>query len=142
MSAHCELKDYLNQALRDHLVCGLCAESIQKRLLAEADFTLKKALELAQGMEATDRNAKSLKMSETSVQKVSGSSTPCYRCGRSNHDPKECRFRDAKCHFCKKRDTLPRSAEPSTQRSLGVKLARQVVARITGKGLREPNGLM
>lgn len=67
MSAHCELKDYLNQALRDRLECGLRAKSIQKRLLAEADLTLKKALELAQDMEATDRNAKSLKMSESAV---------------------------------------------------------------------------
>ena len=61
LSAHCEFGDYLDQALRDCLVCGLRAESIQKRLLAEADLTLKKALELAQGMEATDHNDKSLK---------------------------------------------------------------------------------
>ena len=89
-SAHCEFCDYLEQTLRDCLVCGLRAESIHKRLLAEADLTLKKALGLAQGMEAADRNAKSLKMPVTLVQKVSGSSTPCYRCGRSNIDPKEC----------------------------------------------------
>ena len=66
LSVHCEFGDYL--ALHDRLVCGLHTESIQKRLLAEADLTLKKALELAQGMEATDRNAKSLKTPETSVQ--------------------------------------------------------------------------
>ena len=47
LSAHCKFADYLNQALWDRLVCGLRAESIQKRLLAEADLTLKKALELA-----------------------------------------------------------------------------------------------
>ena len=141
-SAHCEFCDYLEQALRDCLVCGLRAESIHKRLLAEADLTLKKSLGLAHGMEAADRNAKSLKMPVTLVQKVSGSSTPCYRCGRSNIDPKECRFCDAECHFCKKGDTLPRSVEPSSHRSLGVKPARPVVARIMVQGLHQPNGWM
>ena len=34
---------------------------------------------------------------------MSGSSTPCYRCGRFNHNPKDCRFRNAACHFCKKK---------------------------------------
>ena len=62
-------------------MCGLRIESIQKWLLTEPDLTLKKALELAQGMEASDHNAKSLKMpaAETSVQKVSGSSKPYHR---------------------------------------------------------------
>ena len=67
LSAHYKFGDYLDQALRDRLVCGLRVESIQKRLLAETDLTLKKALELAQGMEAADRNTKSLKTPETSV---------------------------------------------------------------------------
>ena len=61
LSTHCEFGAYLDQALRDRLVCGLQSESIQKRLLAEADLTLKRATELALGMEAADRNAKSLK---------------------------------------------------------------------------------
>ena len=60
LSTHCAFADYLEQALRDRLVCGIRSESIQKRLLAEADLTLKKAVELAQGMEAAERNAKSL----------------------------------------------------------------------------------
>ena len=103
LSAHCKVGDYLDQALCDHLVCSLRMESIQKRLLAEADLTLNKALELAQGTKVTNCNAKSLKMPEPSVQKVSGSSTSCYRCGRSNHNPKECRFHDAECYCCKKK---------------------------------------
>ena len=28
---------------------------------------------------------------------------PCYRCGRSNHDPKDCRLRESVCHFCNKK---------------------------------------
>ncbi|KAL5517983.1 hypothetical protein EMCRGX_G003642 [Ephydatia muelleri] len=45
----CEFKAFLDEALRDRFVCGLRAQSIQKRLLSEAALDLKKALEVAQG---------------------------------------------------------------------------------------------
>ena len=61
LSTHCEFGDYLDPALRDRLVCGLHNESVQRRLLAEADLTLKRARDIAQEMEAAERNAKSLK---------------------------------------------------------------------------------
>ena len=41
----CEFEDFLNQALRDHFVCGLRAEGMQKRLLTEP------YLNIAQGLE-------------------------------------------------------------------------------------------
>lgn len=47
LQIHCKFDNYLDQALRDRLVCGLRSEGIQKCLLTEADLTLKKALELA-----------------------------------------------------------------------------------------------
>ena len=52
LSIHCEFGDYLNQALRDRLVCGLRSEAPQKQLLAESGLTLARAMSLAQGMEA------------------------------------------------------------------------------------------
>ena len=65
LSKHCDFKEYLEQALRDRLVCGLRNEGIQRRLLA-------RALEIAQGMEleAAERNAKALKGSEAAVHKM------------------------------------------------------------------------
>ena len=57
---HCAFGDTPNDALRDRLICGMRSESAQKRLLAESKLTFKKALELAQGMEAAERNAKAL----------------------------------------------------------------------------------
>jgi hypothetical protein len=54
LSTHCDFGAYLNGALRDWLVCGLHQESIQKRLLAVKDLTVKDAMETAQGMEAAD----------------------------------------------------------------------------------------
>ena len=102
LSAHCDFESYLEQALRDRLVCGIRNENIQRRLLAEADLSLARALELAQSMEAAERNAKSLKSTETTVVykmniKRTQAHLPCYRCGRSNHDPKDV------CHHCAKK---------------------------------------
>ena len=109
LSTHCEFGAFLNEALRDRLVCGLRYEGIQRRLLSESKLTLTKALELAQGLEAADRHAKALKGSEVAVRKLSATPskrpqhTMCYRCGRSNHKPKDCRFRGAECHNCGKK---------------------------------------
>ena len=100
LSIHCEFGDYLNQVLRDRLVCGLRSEAPQKRLLAESDLTLARAMSLAQGMEAASLNAQLLKGQDNPIHRTSmhgrqsyGKGPPsggdgnklCCRCGRSNH---------------------------------------------------------
>ena len=108
LASKCEFKAYLEEALRDRLVCGLLSETIQRALLAEADFTLQRAIEVAQSMEAAHKNAQSLKGAEFPVHKVgqsdhtargSGRSTSfveaaggkvCYRCGHTGHLPRDC----------------------------------------------------
>ena len=97
LATHCEFKDYLAEALRNQLVCGLRSESIQKNLLARADLTLTKAIEIAQGMEAAERNAQQLKGGELRVGKVADGSPaegtkPCQHCGRRSHREWECRL--------------------------------------------------
>ncbi|KAL0147462.1 hypothetical protein M9458_057225, partial [Cirrhinus mrigala] len=57
LSEHCQFGDGLNDALRDRLVCGILQESIQKRLLTEADLTFKRAVEIAVAMETAVRDA-------------------------------------------------------------------------------------
>ena len=120
LSTHCEFGTYLNDALRDRLVCGLRSESMQRRLLTEKELPLAKAMELAVGMKAAGRNAKSLNQgSEVAVHKLqtrrnvsksqgttrslTQSAAPCYRCGRSNHHQNDCKFNEAECHFCHKK---------------------------------------
>ena len=56
----CELGATLEDMLRDRLVCGIASSAIQRRLLAEPDLTLKKAQDLAQAIESTDKNVKDL----------------------------------------------------------------------------------
>ena len=113
-------KAYLEEALRDRLVCGLLSETIQRALLAEADLTLQRAFEVAQSMETAHKNAQSLKGTKVPVYKVdqsdhavcgSGHSTSssepagekvCYRCGRTGYLPRDCRFKDTTCQTCGK----------------------------------------
>ena len=51
----CEFSGYRDEALRDRLVCGISSQTIQRKLLGEADLTLKKAVDIAVGMELTDK---------------------------------------------------------------------------------------
>ena len=51
LAEHCNFGDTLPEMLRDRLVCGINNKKIQRRLLAEREFTLKKAEEIALGEE-------------------------------------------------------------------------------------------
>ena len=95
-------------------MCGLKDTGIQKQLLMKDKLTLAKAVEIAQGMEAAEKNAKRLQGGETTVCKLAsrGEKTgipawkrdkPCYHCGGSGHAPSDCHFRDATCHKCQKK---------------------------------------
>ena len=126
LSTHCKFGAYLEEALRDRLVCGLRSEPIQRKLLTEADLTLARAQELSLGMEAADRNAKSLKAAEPTLNLVTTKS--CYRCGKTSHDQKNCPHKDAECYHCRKRGHITAvcrsakkssSTQPRRQRSAG-----------------------
>ena len=84
-ATHCKFDNYLEDALRDRFVCGLRNEAIQKRLLAETDLTLSKAMELAQGMEAADRNTRLFKGMELAVNRLGGWQSQGQ--GNSKHAP-------------------------------------------------------
>lgn len=100
-ATHCEYGAHLNEALRDRLVCGIRDGHTQKKLLTIADLTLAKAMDVAQGEEAAERNSKALKGMEAAVNIVV--TKPCYRCGGTTHEPKDCRFKNVDCFTCGKR---------------------------------------
>ena len=79
LAAPCDFRDFLNNALRDRLVCRLHNEGAQKRLLSEADLSLTKALTIAQSMEAAEIKPRTPKSSSSSPRKA------CYCCGKNNH---------------------------------------------------------
>ena len=109
LTIRCEFKNFLTEALRDKFVCGIRSNAIQKRLLTEAKLTLESALKIATGMETGDCDMKVMKNSAPVPPTVlnlpvrsDSTKKSCHHCGRSNHNEKECRLREAKCHNCGK----------------------------------------
>ena len=106
LSIRCEFGTFLDQAIRDRFVCGVKSETIQKKLLAEDGLTAARALELAQSIEAAEKNARQLKgeslaTGDSILSTGAEKGTTCYRCGRC-HDERTCKYKDATCHKCGK----------------------------------------
>ena len=126
LAQSCNFGGHLDEVLRDRLVCGIRSQGAQRRLLAEPDLTLDKALEIALAMEAAEKNIQQLNSTELSVQQVStpkphkggsghsvgshwrptrrgqqGQQT-CFRCGSPKHKADRCRHKDTVCHGCHK----------------------------------------
>ena len=114
LSEFCNYGDKLEEHIRDRLVCGIRDNRIQRRLLSEGNLTLKKAVEISIGVELAEKNMVTLekhqeKMPEIHVVKKENTDyqkTPykekCRICGRTGHDKKDCRFKNAKCFACGK----------------------------------------
>ncbi|MEW8341158.1 MAG: reverse transcriptase family protein [Candidatus Thiodiazotropha taylori] len=135
LSIDCEFGTFLNDALRDRLVCGLRAENIQRKLLAEAELTFDRAVNMASAMEMADSdsasfqpqsgasvnvlkvkrptkpntkmNAKEKSAGKTPKQEVKIHAKECYRCGEK-HNPATCKFKNTKCFNCEKIGHLAR----------------------------------
>ena len=109
LAIHCNFAANLEDSLRDRFVCGVRHDAMQRRLLSEKELTYKKAMEIAQVMEAADRDTKALKTPEAAIHRFSTrppkptEQRSCYRCGRSSHGPAECKFKEAECHKCGKK---------------------------------------
>ena len=63
LASRCKFSAFLNDALRDKLVCGMQSENTRKVLLTKASLTMDDAVEILQGMEATAKHSKELKWS-------------------------------------------------------------------------------
>ena len=117
---HCGYGDPLNEMIRDRLVCGLNNDTIQTRLLAEKELTFERTFEIAQSIEAAEKNSKVIKNGsngnlETLHYRVTGfphkdrnsdkeceKNPACNRCGGLHLAP-SCRFKETICRFCKKK---------------------------------------
>ena len=75
-----------------------------KKLLAIENLTLAKAVIIAQGEEAEDRNSQVLKRTEPTVNEVNevASHKACGHCGWTSHDQKDCYYVNATCYNCGK----------------------------------------
>ena len=68
MTSSCQFGTFLDEALCDTLVCGIRDPGMQRRLLAEADLSLKKAFQLIQGTEAAAKNADEMQQENNCTQ--------------------------------------------------------------------------
>ena len=123
LTEHCSYCDAMEEMFRDGLVCGVNHDGIQQRLLSEKNLVFKNAFDLAQAIEAAEKNNKILKNSsanspelhysssglpvvEGAKRLASKKSTPkCYRCGGPHLAP-VCKFKDTICRCCKKKGHL------------------------------------
>ena len=136
LATFCEFGDFLHDALRDRLVCGLKSDVIQRKLLSEDDMTFDRACQIATAMETADRDTACFQPmgAESSVNKVQNqrsklkqgkgrdrqSVKECFRCGKP-HDPNKCKFKDSKCFKCKKTGHLAKKclSEAKSTRYIG-----------------------
>ena len=125
----CSFDGYLSEALRDRIVCGLRNEAKQKHLLTKGDVDLANTIEIAQSMEAAQKDTWALKSSSLDLRvgqlfqgsrasrsratpKPTDSESPtksCYRCGNPSHFAQNCPHREAICHKCGKKGLLARA---------------------------------
>lgn len=72
LSKNCEFGTFLQEALRDRLVCGLVSEKIQSRLLSEDKLTFNNACKIGISMELTEIETKSMQPNFINKVKLSG----------------------------------------------------------------------
>ena len=72
LATHCKFGNHLEEALCDRFVCRLRNEGLQRRLLAETELLLTKAVEMALSMESTNKNTRSFKGQEPEIKRVHG----------------------------------------------------------------------
>ena len=67
LTIHCDFGYHLDEALRDHFVCRLTNETIQKWQLTEKELAFSGAIDIAQGMELAAQNASTQTISKLEV---------------------------------------------------------------------------
>uniref|UniRef100_A0A1B6L0V9 RNA-directed DNA polymerase n=1 Tax=Graphocephala atropunctata TaxID=36148 RepID=A0A1B6L0V9_9HEMI len=110
LASQCNFNSFLEEALRDRLVCGVNNEAIQRKLLTEHSLTFTKAVELAVSMELASNELKSFHSdsSASNVNKVSQRKVErkCTCCGEVNHGWVNCKYKNYSCNVCKKKGHL------------------------------------
>ena len=92
LAKDCEFGEYLQTALRDQLVCGLNSEALQRKVLAEADLTLERALQISQAFEAARQETTVLRGCAPQGQPTLKSETAYIvhsRCQYENHETRK-----------------------------------------------------
>ncbi|UYV80862.1 K02A2.6-like, partial [Cordylochernes scorpioides] len=108
----CKFSD-INENLCDQFVSGCFDEATLKRLLSEPFLTFDSAINIANSVEAAKSQVNLMKNPGHDIDKLKARSknfkfpckynNPCKICGKSNHDTKLCKFKNAQCYICNKK---------------------------------------
>jgi len=105
----CNFGQYLDTTLRDQLVYRLPDRKCQRDLLSVSDLTLVTALQKTTAAKTVEKGSKHIRADMASdktlsqvLHRMSVQTKPCYCCGRSGHQPNQCKFRTATCYSCQK----------------------------------------
>ncbi|XP_043238896.1 uncharacterized protein K02A2.6-like isoform X2 [Amphibalanus amphitrite] len=108
LSRDCQFGSFLEEMIRDRLVCGINSDLIQSRLLSEPELSLQKATEMAVALETASRNQQELAggprvgqpPTEPAVQRIhtSESRPPHGRGSRENSSKPK--FSDSEANKC------------------------------------------
>ncbi|XP_071574685.1 uncharacterized protein [Temnothorax nylanderi] len=71
LAKHCAFGTFLNEALRDKLVCGIRSEIVQRKLLTEDNLTFERAFQIATSVEMAEGQIKAMGTEAAAVNKVS-----------------------------------------------------------------------
>jgi len=127
LSVHCNFGSQWEQQMRNRLVSGVKDDKRKNRLLSESTkLTWDRAVEI--GITADVQNnytdmsrAANVGNDGMSVQKIdndhsrgnfmarSRPSFKCFRCLGTNHQPHQCKYKDANCHHCNMKGHIKRA---------------------------------
>ena len=125
----CDFGAFLDEALRDRLVCGLQNSGTQKKLLAESDLTLQKAVGIATAAEMAvleGQQARTPANDETDINLVRYTKQ-CQCCGKRGHVSSVCRLRQSLCYKCGKKGHLQAVCKSSIKPTTADKAVKQVL---------------
>ena len=137
LAATCDFGTFLDQALRDRLVCGLKNEGIQRKLLTDSSdkaMTFAQGKAKAQSMEAAQRHVNEFNR-DTSVsvnrlfdskgqyvrrdsgKQIVNSAEQRPKCTRclGKHSRESCRFKSYKCNKCQEKGHLARACSAQSK---------------------------
>ena len=134
LSSKCRFGLFLDDALRDRLVCGLRDRSIQERLLSNDSLDFKKACNAAITLEQALADVKLLQgttptvtqdINFTSSGKLrSNVSNRCKHCG--NKHTGDCWFKNAVCHRCQQKGHTSRTCKKKPVKKHGQESSKKM----------------
>jgi hypothetical protein len=119
LASTCQFKTFLDEALRDRLICGLSSELVQRRLIMEPQLNFERACTLGQELVQAEHQAALLRLDHgpnSGRSRPPRSSGPrnlprCWRCGRV-HSPDTCAVWTWECRRCGKRGHIAKQCRP------------------------------